>query len=135
MQVAAPPGRSPALELDERCPRRISLDSVVVVTFSSTSGELFLPSLSIWRQIFKLCAWRLMHSHNFTFQVASRIYPLDPCCMPEDEGDLSLWVFYETKKQNQNKIPWIAPAQGYYPSPSSLKLAKVLLLRVMFWDW
>lgn len=34
-------------EWDKRCLRRISLDSGAVVTFPSTSRELFLPCLSI----------------------------------------------------------------------------------------
>lgn len=33
-----------------------------------------------------LCAWTLMHVHNFNFQVVNRSYPVDSCCVTDNEG-------------------------------------------------
>lgn len=107
---------SPALEPDERCLRRNSLDC--------GCGNI---SIHIQRVVFCcvwafgdgfLCSWRLMHSHNFSFQVASRNYPLDPCYMPDDESDLSLWIFMKQRSFSA-KIKQVAMA---YSSPNVLPL-------------
>lgn len=84
--------RAQALEWDKRCLRRNSLDSVSVLTLPSTSRELFLPWLSIWRWIFMLCMWTLTHAHNFSFHMFSRSYPVDPCCMPEPQFSIAFFL-------------------------------------------
>lgn len=33
-----------------------------------------------------LYAWTLTHAHNFSFHMASRSHPVDPCCVTEDGG-------------------------------------------------
>lgn len=134
-KLLCPPGWISALELSKRCLRRNSLDSVIVVTFSSTLRGIFLPCPSIWRWIFMLCAWRLMHSHNFSFQVARRNYPLNPCLMPEDGSELSHWIFMKQRsfsaKIKQDTMGYFCPnlLSPYMGSQSSPRL--LLLLKVM----